>query len=124
MVLKGGGRWLPATRERMHKTFDRYYLPQEETIYIPGRMKLDPTTGRAVHEDAMHSKVIHHIAKKDRLYTTKMISLDEVIPKVKKTVTKKTKKAPKTICQAVTLSGKPCGFKAINGCYCGRHAKS
>jgi 5,10-methenyltetrahydromethanopterin hydrogenase len=86
-------------------------------------MKLDPTTGRAMHEDAMRSKVIHHVAKKDRLYTTKRIELDEVMPKVKKTVTKKSKKAPKATCQAFTLSGKPCGFKAINGCYCGRHSK-
>jgi len=108
----------------MHKIFDRYYLPPEETIYIPGRMKLDPTTGRAVHDDPMRPKVIHHIAKSERLYKTKMIDLDEVMPKVKKTVTKKSKKALKATCQAVTLSGKPCGFKAINGCYCGRHAKN
>jgi len=53
-----------------------------------------------------------------------MIDLDEVMPKAKKTVTKKTKKASKATCQAVTLSGKPCGFKAISGCYCGRHAKN
>ena len=88
-------------------------------------MKMDPLTGRPVHEDALKMKVIHHKTKAERLFRTKMISLEEAMATTRpaKTVTKKSKKAPKATCQAVTLSGKPCGFKAIEGCYCGRHSR-
>ena len=118
--------WLPETRMRAHNNVDKFYHSGEDIIYLPGRMKMDPLTGRPVHEDALRMKVIHPKTKAERLFRTKMISLEEAMAtttRTTKTVTKKSRKAPKFTCQAVTLSGKPCGFKAITGCYCGRHAK-
>lgn len=112
---------------RAHNNVDKFYHSGEEIIYLPGRMKLDPLTGKAIHEDALRMKVVHPKTKAERLFRTKMISLEEAMSasgRVSKTVAKKVKKSTKITCNAVTLSGKPCGFKAINGCYCGRHAKN
>ena len=117
--------WLPETRMRAHNNVDKFYHSGEDIIYLPGRMKMDPLTGRPVHEDALRMKVIHPKTKAERLFRTKMISLEEAMSTTKttKTVTKKVKKSNKVTCNAVTLSGKPCGFKATKGCFCGRHAK-
>jgi hypothetical protein len=112
---------------RAHNNVDKFYHSGEEIIYLPGRMKLDPLTGKPVHEDTLRMKVVHPKTKAERLFRTKMISLEEAMStsgRTTKTVTKKDKKSNKVTCNAVTLSGKPCGFKATKGCFCGRHSKT
>lgn len=56
----------------------------------------------------------HDKRKADR----QLIVLDEVPKKVQEA------KRTSNTCKALTLKGKPCTFKAVNGCYCKKHTIS
>mgnify|MGYP000025672941 CR=1 FL=1 len=56
----------------------------------------------------------HDKRKADR----RLIMLDEVPKKAREA------KRASNICKALTLKGKPCTFKAVNGCYCKKHTIS
>ncbi len=56
----------------------------------------------------------HDKRKADR----QLIVLDEVPKRVQEA------KRTSNTCKALTLKGKPCTFKAVNGCYCKKHTIS
>lgn len=100
--------WSKEVRERTHRTFNRFYLPEEETIWIP-KHTISKTTGKVEKERPSVPKVIHHIKESERMRSIKVIDLVKA-------------KKNSLHCKAFCKNGNQCSFKPKSGKnFCGRH---